>query len=258
MDAVDDHHPWYTGESPWGGPIAPAMLFNREPVWHRGWFLSNLHGTLLARQDWELFAPIMVGDTVRSHAVVADRYVRGNREYVGSDTSFYRGDGTIAMRTRTYQSFVIETPPGGAVMTKSAGMAASDEEVEGEPLQALRKHVTPEMCMAFSGPRKNYHNDLDEALAMGFPDVVVAGQMSLCFVGQMLTMNFGRDFFEGGRLSLRYVKVLWGSEAVTATGAIESRLREGASTRVNARIWCAKDDGTRTIVGTASAPIRPA
>src|SRR5437868_11745505 len=67
MDAVDDYHPWYRGDSPWGGPIAPAMLFNREPVWHRGWFLSNTHGTLLARQDWELYRPVMVGDTVRSH-----------------------------------------------------------------------------------------------------------------------------------------------------------------------------------------------
>ena len=81
--------------------------------------------------------------------------------------------------------------------------------------------------------------------------------MSLCFVGQMLTMNFGRDFFEGGRLSLKYVKVLWGSEAVTAAGVIESRVPEGATSRVNARVWCAKDDGTRTIVGTASVPVLP-
>src|SRR5439155_1485871 len=62
--AVEDHHPWYSGPSPWGGPIAPALLFNRQPVWHRGWFLQNRHGTLLTRQDWDFCRP---GDGVPRH-----------------------------------------------------------------------------------------------------------------------------------------------------------------------------------------------
>src|SRR5690349_5990180 len=54
IEATRDDHPWYTGASPWGGPVAPALLLHSEqyafPL--RDWYLPNLYGNLHVRQEW--------------------------------------------------------------------------------------------------------------------------------------------------------------------------------------------------------------
>jgi hypothetical protein len=257
-DSVGDHHPWYFGKSPFGGPVVPALFFHFEPFRHQGWFLSNRHGTLFAKQEWQFFGPAKVGRRVRTHAIVVDRYTKRNRQYVGSDTHIFDEDERLIAQARTYQSFLADASYTGAVIDKEREKSP-DRRVEisaegalGE-LTPVRKHVTPEMCMIFSGPQKNYHSDIEEARKMGFPDIVVAGPMSICFLGEMLTKNFGEGLLRGGRLSLNLVNILWASDAITSKGLIRARTQEGEDLRVQADVWCEKDDGTKTIIGTASA-----
>jgi len=256
-DSVGDHNPWYSGPSPFGGPVVPALYFHSLPFQHQGWFLSNRHGTLFAKQEWEFFNPVMVGDTVRSHTIVVDRYVKRAREYVAAATHIFDDQYRLLAQARTHQSFVIDAT--GEVLSKEAAAAKAaqrrDADLSGYSgeIARVRKQVTPEMCLIFSGPNRNYHNDLVEARKLGFPDIVVAGPYSICFLGEALTSAFGEGFLRGGRLSLNLVNVLWASEAVTTRGMIESRTPEGAGERVQLSVWVEKEDGAKTIVGTASA-----
>ena len=54
-------------------------------------------------------------------------------------------------------------------------------------------------------------------------------------------------------MSLTFVNPLWAGEAVAAGGVLREIVPEGPLRRANLDVWTAKDDGTRTIVGTASA-----
>jgi hypothetical protein len=47
--------------------------------------------------------------------------------------------------------------------------------------------------------------------------------------------------------------VLWAEETTGAKGRILQRRPEGNRTRAEVEVWCEKSDGTKTIVGTASA-----
>src|SRR5712691_6067765 len=69
-----DYHPWYSGSSPCGGPVAPALLFHSEVYRDLSWYLPNLIGNLHAKQEWELFHPMLVGDTVRTRSTVVERH----------------------------------------------------------------------------------------------------------------------------------------------------------------------------------------
>jgi hypothetical protein len=109
------------------------------------------------------------------------------------------------------------------------------------------------MCQKFSGPHKNYHNDREHALKLGFPDIVVQGMMSLCFISEMMTGRFGEGWFSGGKMNVALVNVLWQGERVTARGNVTEELAEGARKRLAARVWCEKADGTKFVVGSASA-----
>jgi hypothetical protein len=105
----------------------------------------------------------------------------------------------------------------------------------------------------FSGPAKNYHNDAEEAKKLGFPNIVVQGMMATCFTAQVMLDHFGLGFAEGGKMSLKLTNVLWVDESVTTYARIREAQPEGAKSRVHCDVWAEKDDGTRILIGTASA-----
>jgi MaoC like domain len=107
--------------------------------------------------------------------------------------------------------------------------------------------------MAFSGPAHNYHNDKQKAVELGFPEIVVQGMLSVCLVAEMMTKRFGLGFLYGGKMDLRLVNVVWGNDVTGPKGLIVERLREGIRSRAEVEVWCDKADGTKTIVGSASA-----
>jgi acyl dehydratase len=255
-EAVQDLNHWYSGDSPFGGPVAPALILHSEVYHTIDWYLSYF-GNLHAKQEWELFAPAMVGDVVTARRQIVDRYIRRDREYVVNEVTVCEADGRMLSRSRTHQSFLLGSQ-SGVVVDKEREKRPdrrfeSEDEAALEELSAPEKQITLEMCQKFSGPNKNYHNDVEEARKLGFPDIVVQGMMSLCFVSEMMTSRFGAGWLAGGRMSVNLVNVLWKGERVTANGRIQEQTQEGPRKRAHLRVWVEKADGTKVVAGTASA-----
>ena len=256
-ESVGDHNPWYFGDSPFGGPVAPPLVLHSEVYRDLAWYLPNMYGNLHAKQEWELFHPIMVGDTVTTHSLIVDRYTKRDREYVVKEVTCFGPDGRILHRGRTHQSFLLDTSQGTVVdkEREKRGDRRFDAGIQ-EPLEeipSITKEITLEMCQKFSGPSKNYHNDIEEARKLGFPDIVVQGMMSLCFLSQMMTERFGAGWYVGGRMSANLVNVLWQKEEVTCRGHVTALAAEGTARRAHLQVWCEKPDGTKVVVGSASA-----
>lgn len=257
--ATRDDHPWYHGDSPLGGPIAPALLLHSEqyrfPI--REWYLPNLYGNLHIKQEWDLFRAVPAGSRLWTHGMVVDRYIRKDRDVVVLEFSIFDGDDVMVARGRCHQSFLLDADNSATVVDKdTATRKQRREEDSGAPLELIEpveRRVDLDLCMAFSGPRKNYHNDVDEAKKLGFPDVVVQGTLSTTFISEMLTERFGLGWMAGGKMSLNLVNVLWANETVTAKGAIRRWTPEGGRRRAHLDVWTEKPDGTKTIAGTASA-----
>ncbi|MFM7734373.1 MAG: MaoC family dehydratase, partial [Alphaproteobacteria bacterium] len=123
----------------------------------------------------------------------------------------------------------------------------------GREIAPLRRTVHETMCRLFSGPGDNYHTDRTAARAFGFPDIVVQGMLPICFVSELMTRAFGDGWHRGGKLDLRLVNVVWGSDVLSVRGRVREELPEGDKTRVVCDAWCEKPDGVKTLVGTASA-----
>lgn len=256
-ESVGDHNRWYFGDSPFGGPVAPALVLHSEVYRDLSWYLPNIYGNLHAKQEWELFHPIMVGDTVTTRSLIVDRYIKRDREYVVKEVTCFGSDGRILNRGRTHQSFLLDTGQG-TVVDKEREKRSDRRFDTGvqEPLEevpSITKEITLEMCQKFSGPAKNYHNDVEEARKLGFPDIVVQGMMSLCFLSQMMTERFGAGWYVGGRMSANLVNVLWGKDEVTCQGHVTALAVEGTARRAHVQVWCEKPDGTKVVVGSASA-----
>jgi acyl dehydratase len=252
-----DRHPWYHGDSPFGGPVAPALLYHSEVYRDLSWYLPNLIGNLHAKQEWEIFHPIRVGDSVRTRSTVVERYRKRNRDYVVNEVLITTLDGRWLQRSRTHQSFLVDDPSSGLVVDKDRERRPERRfEItgsEGPDLPSLSKTVSLAMCQAFSGPGRNYHTDREMAQALGFPDIVVQGMMSVCFISELMTRGFGVGWYCGGKLNVSLVNVLWAEESLSVCGRIREQGPEGRACRVLVDVWCEKPDGTKTVVGTASA-----
>jgi acyl dehydratase len=252
-DALDDHHPDWKEH-------APPLLHHSECYKHvLEWYLKNLFGNLHGRQEWFSFAPIRVGGKVRTRSTIVDRFDRRGRNWVVNETDLCdASDGRLLVRGRTHQSFL---PPrgeaSGFVVDEKTARAKAPAPVfptaTGPDLRAVTKTVDLRRCWMFSGPSKNYHTDKEQAAKLGFPNVVVQGMMSTCFVSQVMHDHFGMGWLEGGRMDVKLVNVLWVDETVTARAKVKEEAREGTRTRVHCEVWVDKEDGTRILAGEASA-----
>jgi 3-hydroxybutyryl-CoA dehydratase len=256
-DGLVDRYAAGTAADPADRSPAPALLFHSEVYRNLSWYLPNLIGNLHAAQEWQIFRPFFVGDRVHTRSTVVERYRRRNRDYVVNEVLIVADDGAWLQRSRTHQSFLVEDQHGGYVVDKDREKRPDRKfeiDAGGSALLAsAEKTITLEMCQAFSGPHRNYHTDREMAQALGFPDVVVQGMMSVCFVSEIMTRNFGDGWFHGGSLNVKLVNVVWPNDRLRVCSRVREEVAEGRRTRVHADVWCEKDDGVKTVVGAASA-----
>ena len=257
QDALGDAHPLHDR-------YAPPLLHHSECYEFLGdWYLKNLFGNLHGQQDWSIFEPIPIGSRVRTRSTIVDRYSRRGRDWVVNETDLMSAEpgeeGKLLVRGRTYQSFL---PPDDA---KDEGFVVDEKTAsqkkarppfptaEGPDLASVEKVIDERRCWMFSGPGANYHTDREAAKKLGFPNIVVQGMMSTCFVSQVMQDHFGMGWLRGGRMSVKLTNVLWVDETVRAHARIRDETREGMKTRVHCDVWVEKTDGTRVILGDASA-----
>jgi acyl dehydratase len=237
------------------GDVAPALLYHSEVYANLSWYLPNIIGNLHARQEWELFSPLRVGETVRSRVTVVERYRKRDRNYVVGEVLWTTAAGRWLQRSRTHQSFLADDPSG--IVVDKAREKRSDRRfelpTEGEAIAPGTRTVTIEMCQAFSGPHRNYHNDREMAQMLGFPDIVVQGMMAICGMSDTLDAAFGEGWHHGGKLDIRLVNVVWVNDVLTTKGRVREVVPEGSRQRVVVDVWTEKADGTIALIGTASA-----
>ena len=253
-DALEDRHALQA-------EYAPPLLHHSECYKFVGeWYLKNLFGNLHIQQDWQLLAPIRVSSRIRTRSTIIDRYQKRDRDIVLNETDVIdAGTGQLLVRGHTHQSFLIpkdEQSDGFVVDEKSAGKKKERPPfptATGEELPTRSTHIDQRRCWMFSGPGRNYHTDAEEAEKLGFPNIVVQGMMSTCFVSRVMQDHFGMGWLAGGRMSVKLTNVLWVDETVTPHAKLRDETREGTRTRVHCDVWVDKPDGTMVILGTASA-----
>ena len=256
IKGLDEPNAWYTTDSPFGGPVAPAIIFQDVSSRFKGWYLPNLYGNLWRQQSWELHAPVRVGQTLTCRARVADRYAKRDREIVAQEVTLHDAAGQLVARGVHHQSFLPSKTAGGVELRDAKAKEGAKQHAAptGEPLSLqLKKTFTAEMCDHFFYASRNYHNDKAESEKLGFNDVVVGGRMTLSCITEFMTRQFGQGFYQGGQLDIKFTNVLWLNEPFTTSGMITGRSQEKGATRAHVAISCKKADGTKIIVGTASA-----
>ncbi|MBI2305178.1 MAG: MaoC family dehydratase N-terminal domain-containing protein [Chloroflexi bacterium] len=102
-DAADDHHPWYTEDSPWGGRIAHPTIIYMLHAYARGKAYPEGAGPgnaiLHYVYDAEYHNVLRAGEKVTIKGRCAARYLKRDRDYVDLETESYGEDGRLIARS---------------------------------------------------------------------------------------------------------------------------------------------------------------
>lgn len=133
-------------------------------------------------------------------------------------------------------------------------MAASAEAGPGTALPELRVRAQNVQARSGRTEEENIHDDAT-AQRLGFQRGFVAFGQSLGWMSRMLLSYFGPSYVETGRFECRFRAPIFDDDDVSVRGEITDRLEEEAGVRLVCDVWIEKEDGTRAVVGTASAVV---
>ncbi len=243
---------WYD-ENPYGTPVAPSMTLSAVDGGFPGGGFKNAFGNLWMRQQWKMNAPIEPGRRYTATSKVVDIYDHRNRTLVNSEVALWSPDGEAMAVGNHHQSYLLSQSSGKVALRdpKAKGGARRFNVPEGDLIEGDPHRISLEMCGTFFHGNANYHTDKRAAEELGFEEVVVGGRMTMSYIGDLMDRHFGRGWFEGGELDIKFANIVWPDDVVTAKAVITDE----ADGRANAAVWMEKEDGVVAIVGTASAAV---
>ena len=247
---------WYDNQ-PYDFSVAPSMTVSSVDVIFPGGGFKNAFGNLWMRQQWTMNAPILPGRTYQTTSRVVDIYEHRNRTLVNSEVILWSPDGDAMAVGNHHQSYLLTQTSGKVALRdpRAKGGARCFTIPEGDLIEGDPHRITLEMCGTFFHGNANYHTDRHAAEELGFEEVVVGGRMTMSYIGDLMDRKFGRDWFEGGVLDIKFTNIVWPDDVVTPRVVITGETVDKDTRRANGSVWMEKEDGTVVIVGTVSARV---
>lgn len=127
-----------------------------------------------------------------------------------------------------------------------------DIAVDNE-IPSLVKHPTTRQLVRWAGASTDFyeiHYDKGFAQGNGLPGVIVHGQLSCGFLGQLITDWIG----EGGsikKLTCSYKGMNFPGDALACKGKVTKKYVEDGEHYVESDIWVENPEGERTVLGIA-------
>ncbi|MBI2872174.1 MAG: hypothetical protein HYY00_03165 [Chloroflexi bacterium] len=94
------HHPWYLGNSPFGGPIAPVIVVEDLALGLLGkeFRIKAEGGGVHAKTSVEVLQPPLVGQKVSIQGTLVDKYIRREKYYFEYQFVARDGQGNVLVR----------------------------------------------------------------------------------------------------------------------------------------------------------------
>ena len=187
---------------------------------------------------------------------MATHWSKPDRTVVKQEVNLWSPEGKLMAKGLHHQSFLLGHSGDGTVKLRDPKKKEGVRKFEvpdGEAIGPVESDISLEMCGVFFHGNRSYHTSKEAAAELGFDEVVVGGRMTMSYIGDMMDRRFGKGWYEGGHLDIKFTNIVWPDDHVITKGVITDHVKENGGTRANVAVWVEKTDGTVAIVGTASA-----
>ena len=134
---------------------------------------------------------------------------------------------------------------------------------QGDALPTIEKTITQQQIERYAdaaGDHNPIHLDADFATGAEFggatlDGTIAHGMMILASVSEMLTVAFGEDWLNSGRLKVRFRGPVYPGETVTAFGSVKRVNSVEGARELTCAVGVRKDNGDVSISGDAVVSI---
>lgn len=269
---MDDYHPWYFGESPFGKRIGHAGILGNEllQLFTTVYDPNTVVGLHTQEELW--FAnPVFCGERARLWGKYVEKYERRGKGYVVMEAEARGEDGRLLLRHRGIE--ILHIQPGSVVGRATATTVekrvtggyrkdlAPVTQVRpglapGTPVAPLTKEIRQDQVAVFSRVGrhlKNIHTDLDVARQGGLRTTLAQGMMEFVYGTELLTRFFGASWFTSGRQKMKFLRPVFAGDIVTTRAMVTEETRDSDETRLELEVWVEGAQGEMTAAGWASA-----
>ena len=205
------------------------------------------------RQEWELFAPMEMGQDYESTGTITDIYEKRDRNVVQYAVELRDASGNLVLRTQHHQSFLLDRQSQDVKFRDPKAKPGARKFImpDGDPFGSLERTITLDMCDVFWEGDKNYHSNRIESEKLGFRDVVVGGRMTMPYAAHILEERYGAAWWTSGRLDIKFTNPVWLDDTLVARG-VELGPMEDDPGRTAVFVWLAKPDETVVLIANTS------
>lgn len=271
---MDDYHPWYFGDSPFGRRIAPASILANDvlQLFTQVYDPNTVVGLHTHEELW-FVNPVFVPERVRLYGKYVEKYERRGKGYVVMEADARGEDGRVLFRHRGIE--ILHVEPGPVVGKNTAEVPekrvtgeyrkdvapvsrATAGLVAGTPLVPLYKQPFQDQIAVFSMVGRhfrNIHTDIEVARRAGLKDTLAQGLMESVYLTELLTNFFGPAWFTTGWQMVKFLRPVYCGERLTARGVVRGERQDDSGIRLELEIWVENASGEMTAAGWASACI---
>jgi acyl dehydratase len=256
LEAVENQHEWHHRRSHAGRPVAPPTLLGLMGMR----FLDDIGpvppGTVHGRQEIDITNAIRLDRRPVMYGEFIDKSEKNGRKRFTFEARIRDDTGLILGNTRVTMVYPTE---GDA--PKSEG--PSRPERGKNELAAIGRALTQEKMTAYAEDSANHargksiHTSEEVAKAAGFPTTVANGLMAFDYIGEMMGLELGRNWYEYAGLSVVFLAPPLRGQTLTTGGRLAETHEEGAVIRRVYEVWCDNDAGQTVAAGKATALVAP-
>jgi hypothetical protein len=127
----------------------------------------------------------------------------------------------------------------------------------GYELPGLEKTIFQRALAERAFSADSIHND-DYTRQHGYPGALVSAYVLSGYMSEPMVRFFGASWFTSGEISLRFIGtgIQQGDRVTCGARVREVQADTGGQPRLVLDVWMQKADGTRPVLGTASASLR--
>jgi acyl dehydratase len=258
MEATENAHPWHRERSPWGPPVAPPSILGVAAMRFMDTIGPVPPGTLHAKQEIETQKALRLDRRPIAYGEFTGKFEKRGRKFFTFEARFRDETGIIIGHSRVTMAF----PREKGAADGGAKEAREETERKGE-LTPVTRTLTQEKMTAYSEDSANaergqsIHVQPEVAAKAGFGRTVAQGLMAADYISELMTGEFGKEWFEFAGLSVAFLRPILCGDTVTANGRLAEEVVEGAVVRKVYEVWAENEHGQAVAAGHAHSLVMP-
>ena len=257
MEATENAHPWHGERSPWGPPVAPPSILGVAAMRFMDTIGPVPPGTLHTKQEIDIASALRLDRRPFAYGEFIDKFEKRGRKYFTFEARFRDETGIILGHSRVTMAFPAEKDGEGGKKE-----AHEERERKGE-LTPIIRTLTQEKMTAYSEDSANaergqsIHVQPEVAKAAGFEKTVAQGLMAADYMSELVTAEFGKEWFEFAGLSVTFLRPILCGDTLTVNGRVAEEVAEGAVIRKVYEVWAENERGEAVAAGHAHSLVMP-